>query len=141
MIYLDTSVAVALLVPEPRSAEARRWFLDLASPLVASDWLVTEFASALAMKARLGELKDAQAARIRALFEDFLGGLRVATIGRQTFREAARLVAARGYTLRAGDALHLASALEVGATAIATFDARLGAAARAVGLEPNPRLT
>ena len=141
MVYLDTSVAVALLVPEVRSAEARRWFLDLASPLVASDWLATEFASALAMKTRLGELKTSQAARVRELFEEFTGGLRLAPVGRQTFREAARLLSRQGLDLRAGDALHLASALEIGAVAMATFDARLGLAARALGLEPAPRLT
>ena len=136
MVYLDTSVAVALLVPEPRSADARRWFLGVESPLLASDWLVTEFASALGLKTRLGELKASQASRIRDLFEEFLAGLRVAPIGRQTFREAARLVARPALGLRAGDALHLASALESGAASIATFDSRLGAAAGALGLQP-----
>jgi predicted nucleic acid-binding protein len=42
MIYLDTSVVVALLTPEERSAQALDWFAESREPLISSDWLITE---------------------------------------------------------------------------------------------------
>jgi uncharacterized protein with PIN domain len=35
MIYLDTSVVVALLTPEERSAQALDWFADSREPLMS----------------------------------------------------------------------------------------------------------
>ena len=63
MIYLDTSVAVALLVPEPRTADVQAWFAGLAEATIGSDWLLAEFASAIAIKQRRSELSDANATR------------------------------------------------------------------------------
>jgi predicted nucleic acid-binding protein len=40
--------------------------------------------------------------------------------------------------LRAADALHLALAISARAASVASFDARLGAAARAIGLATYP---
>ena len=42
MIYLDTSVVVALLTPEERSAQALDWFGQSREPLISSDGLITE---------------------------------------------------------------------------------------------------
>jgi uncharacterized protein len=47
MIYLDTSVVVALLTPEERSAQALDWFAQSREPLISSEWLITETHSAL----------------------------------------------------------------------------------------------
>jgi uncharacterized protein len=47
MIYLDTSVVVALLTPEERSAQALDWFAQSREPLISSDWLITETHRAL----------------------------------------------------------------------------------------------
>ena len=64
-------------------------------------------------------------------FEAFCeSGLRLLTVSRQAFREGARLARQPGHGLRAGDALHLAIALEAGAKAIATLDTALAANAR-----------
>jgi len=52
MIYLDTSVVVALLTPEERSAQALDWFAQSRDPLISSDWLITETHSALGIKQR-----------------------------------------------------------------------------------------
>jgi predicted nucleic acid-binding protein len=52
MIYLDTSVVVALLTPEERSAQALDWFAESREPLISSDWLITETHSALGIKQR-----------------------------------------------------------------------------------------
>ena len=52
MIYLDTSVVVALLTPEERSAQALDWFGQSREPLISSDWLITETHSTLSIKQR-----------------------------------------------------------------------------------------
>ena len=52
MIYLDTSVVVALLTPEERSPQALNWFEQCSEPLFSSDWLITETHSALSLKQR-----------------------------------------------------------------------------------------
>jgi hypothetical protein len=42
MIYVDTSVVVALLTPEGRSPLALDWFAKFRDSLISSDWLITE---------------------------------------------------------------------------------------------------
>ena len=135
MVYFDTSAAVPLFVREPASAAVEAWFEACSDPLLSSDWIVTEFASALSIKERTGVLsaKDARAAWRG--FEAFCeSGLRLIAVSRQAFREAARLARQQSHGLRAGDALHLAVALEAGTKAIATFDATLAAYARRLKL-------
>lgn len=131
MIYFDTSAAVPLFVREPDSAAVDAWFETCSDPLLSSDWIVTEFASALSLKERSGMLgaRDARAAwrGFEALCES---GLRLIAVSRQAFKEGARLARQQSHGLRAGDALHLAVALEVGAKAIATLDTTLAANAR-----------
>ncbi len=131
MIYFDTSAAVPLFVREPASAAVDAWFETCSDPLLSSDWIVTEFASALSLKERSGMLgaKDARAAWRG--FESFCeSGLRLIAVSRQAFKEGARLARQQSHGLRAGDALHLAVALEVGVKAMATLDATLAANAR-----------
>ena len=131
MIYFDTSAAVPLFVREPASAAVDAWFETCSDPLLSSDWIVTEFASALSLKERSGMLgaKDARAAWRG--FEAFCeSGLRLIAVSRQAFKEGARLARQQSHGLRAGDALHLAVAREGGAKAMATLDATLVANAR-----------
>lgn len=135
MIYLDTSVAVPLFVQEAASEAVAAWFATCAEPVVAGDWVVTEFASALSMKERRGDL-DAETARtIWGEFENFSGtGLRLVPVSRQAYAVAANWVRDAESGLRAGDSLHLAVALEIGATHMATADANLAANAGRRGL-------
>ena len=58
MIYLDTSVVVALLTPEERSSSALDWFAQCRDPLISSDWLITETHSALSIKQRQHGLRS-----------------------------------------------------------------------------------
>lgn len=123
MIYLDTSAAVPLFVPEPASAAVDAWYEGCTEPLVSSDWIVTEFASALAMKERAGALAAKDARDAWREFEAFCdAGLRLMPLSREAYREAAALARQHGHGLRAGDALHLAAALEAGAKDLATLD-------------------
>jgi len=68
MIYLDTSVAVALLVPEPRTTDVKTWFAGLWEIPISGDWLLTEFDSAISIKVRSGELSEANAKAVRNEF-------------------------------------------------------------------------
>ena len=52
MIDLDTSVVVALLTLEERSAQALDWFAEAREPLISSDGLIAETHSALGIKQR-----------------------------------------------------------------------------------------
>jgi len=135
MVYLDTSVVVALLTVEPKTTAVAEWFRSLDEPPTSSDWLLTEFASALSIKARAGRLSDAQAKRVRKEFDALIsGGLRLVPVGRSAFQRAADLVSQHRYGLRSGDSLHLAFALESGAGELATLDATLARNAKRNGL-------
>ena len=131
MIYLDTSVAVSLLVPEPRTADVKMWFAGLAKIPVSSDWLLTEFDSAISIKMRSGELSEANAKAVRKEFEMLAAsGLRIVPVSRTAFRYAADLARQHTHRLRAGGALHLAVAREVDAKSIATLDSVMASNAK-----------
>jgi predicted nucleic acid-binding protein len=135
MPYVDTSVVVALLTLEPETAAVKKWFAALDEVPVAADWCVTEVASAFAIKVSTGQLTPTQAENARAAFHSFAqGGLRLVAVSRAAFREAADLASDRASGLRAGDALHLAVAREIGARSIATLDEAMGDNARRIGL-------
>jgi hypothetical protein len=57
MIYLATSVVVALLTPKERSVHALDWFGKSREPLISSQWLIVETHSALAFKLGSYEIK------------------------------------------------------------------------------------
>lgn len=59
--YVDTSVLVALCVNEPKSEDVSRWYSKCKDKLVSSVWCVTEFASALGIKQRTGQITTAEA--------------------------------------------------------------------------------
>ena len=135
MVYLDTSVVVALFIPEPSTARVSDWFERSTDTVVSSDWLLTEFASALAVKTRRGELSPRHA---KAAWDEFSSlaqsGVRLLPLDRDGFSQASELVRSARSPLRAGDALHLAVALQAGARTIATADSRLATGAEACGL-------
>ncbi|MCL2307868.1 MAG: type II toxin-antitoxin system VapC family toxin [Proteobacteria bacterium] len=135
MIYLDTSAAVPLFVHEASSVAVDAWYEGCVDVLVSSDWIVTEFASALTIKERTGALATRDARGVWREFEAFCGtGLRLLPLRREAFREAAALVRHHERGLRASDALHLAAALEAGAKSMATLDANQADNARRLKL-------
>jgi predicted nucleic acid-binding protein len=135
MIYLDTSIVVPMFVNEPSSDAVDAWLEACADTLVSSDWLITEFASAVSIKERNGELSNTKAIEVRQGFESFCAGLRLVPVSRAAFHDAARLAAQQEGGLRVGDALHLAVAREVGATSLATLDNKLADNAKQLALD------
>jgi predicted nucleic acid-binding protein len=138
MIYLDTSAVVPMFVPEPASNTVDAWYESCADSLVSSDWIVTEFASALSIKVRRGEIAEKQANAAWKNFTAFCrAGLRLVPVSRQGFEAAASMARDVASGLRAGDSLHLAMALEVGASGFATADGTLEKNAQVNGLAVN----
>lgn len=135
MIYLDTSAAIPLFVAEPASAAVDAWFESCDETLISSDWVLTEFASALSIKVRRGEIEQKQAQIAWKGFESFCqSGLRLVAVSRPAFLHAARQARKPRSGLRSGDSLHLSMALELGAVGMATADENLAKNARSMGL-------
>lgn len=127
--YLDTSVLVSALVQEVHTDRAQSWLADRKSDeLAISDWVISEFSSALSMKIRLKILSEedraASMAGFARLTESFLV---ILPIYSEHFRLAARFADRHELHLRAGDALHLAVASKAGFT-LCTLDQKLAAA-------------
>lgn len=131
MIYVDTSVIVALLTVEPKTQDVTAWYAGLHEAPTCAAWLLTEFSSALSIKLRAGQINEANAKRVRKEFAVLAeGGLRIVPVSRGAFGHAAEMVKLHDHGLRAGDALHLAVALELGASHMATLDGTLAANAK-----------
>lgn len=139
-LYLDASALVKLYVPEPGSDELNRLLLGRRD-VVVSDLAVTEIVSSLCRRRREGSLTTALVARVH---RTLLGHIEAGVYRRFELipaghREAERLlVSVATHPLRAADALHLALAVGAGAASLLTWDRRLGAAARAIGLGVFP---
>ncbi len=128
-------------MPEPGSAEFNQ-SVDRRNDLVVSDLGVTEVVSALARRVRQAEVTPEAARRVQhALVVGLDDGVyqRVELTPGVHHRQAEHFLSSLTETpLRAADALHLALATSARAASLASFDRRLSAAARAVGLATYP---
>lgn len=132
--YLDTSLLVSALTREAATGKAQAWLgsqpLD---SLYISDWVMTEFSSALSIKLRTGQISASHRAEAMALFNRHASrSFTTVPIGPEHFRLAARFADRHDLSLRAGDALHLAVASENGLRLI-SLDQKLVGAATALG--------
>ncbi len=132
---LDTSVVIAALTSETHTIAAQDWLeAHRTAALWISEWGLTECSAALSFKLRTGQLSaerqmSARAALTRMVNETVF---RVAVTSRQ-FQRAGELAARAESGLRAGDALHLATASDMGAIMV-TLDMGMARAAETLGI-------
>jgi predicted nucleic acid-binding protein len=136
MLYIDTSLLVAGLTNEAETERIQGWLGQQAEgDLAISDWVATEFSSALSIRLRAGHIEHAHRADALAMFarlcaDNFL----VVPVSRLQFRTAARLADQHQLSWRAGDALHLAVCADHGAI-LCTLDRPLSDAGSALGIK------
>ncbi len=137
MVYVDTSVLVALCVKEPMSPAVSQWYAACTEEMGSAAWCVTEFASALGIKQRTKQLSAEQGASAWQAFERLCAGdLQLLPVEPATFHRAAVLTLDASTGLRAGDALHLAAALDAKAKTMATLDDVLARNAKRMKIKP-----
>lgn len=137
MLYVDTSVLVALCTHEAKTADVVKWYAACTGELASAAWCVTEFASAMGLKERTGQLTQAQAQNAWLQFERVCANdLQLLPIESMTFHKAAILTMDAATGLRAGDALHLACALDAKAQGIVTLDTVMAKNAKRLKLKP-----
>lgn len=123
MFYVDTSAAAKLVLLERGSAALRRWLEAHGERLCSSDLLRIELQRAV----RRAAPEQMEQARM------VLSTIMLLRMSTETCERAARL---EPTSLRSLDALHLASAMDLGdeLEGIVTYDERLAEAAQANGI-------
>jgi uncharacterized protein len=133
-VYLDASVLVALFTNDALSKRADKYLKKSAPILIVSDFAAAEFASAIAGLVRMRELTRADAQIAFATFDSW-----TARVASRAETHASDVSAAAAHIrrldqpLRTPDALDIAVAERLGAE-LATFDEKMAATARALGL-------
>ena len=124
-LYLDTSALVKLVQTEAQSPALRRYLRRCAGDLRVTSGLA---------RVELVRAVSAGGPEARAHARRVLSRLHVLELGRDLLDDAAEL--APGSALRSLDAIHLASARQVGGDlrAVVTYDLRMAEAATALGL-------
>ncbi len=136
ILYLDTSVLVAALTKEAESARIQTWLAEqVPGTLAISEWVTTEFSSALSIKLRTRQMQVTHRAGVLAMFARLrVESLSALPISGEQFRTAAHFADQYTLNLRAGDALHLAICGAHGAT-LCTLDRRLSDAGAELGVK------
>ena len=134
MDYLDTSLIVAVLTNEVATGPTQAWLAGRpVQELYISEWVLTEVSSALSIKVRVGEISVDRRAMALGFFRQMAAeSFTILPLSSSHFHAAARLSDQHELVLRAGDALHLAVAVDAGAR-LCTLDKRLSEAGRKVG--------
>lgn len=123
-IYVDASALVKLAVEEPESSALRRFVESNRPRLATSELAIVELLRAVRVAA-------AGADGIRRARQE-LDAAELIDVDRNLLETAVSWTSAR---VRSLDAIHLASALRVGAREMLVYDRRLAEAAAAAGLE------
>lgn len=128
----DTSAFVKLVIPEPGAAVVHEVW-ETADHRAASLLLYAEARAAVARAVRHGRLTEFRTMITRVRFDDALARVQLLSATRPLVRLAGDL--AEAHALRGYDAVHLATAVTRGPTAVlVTGDRRLAEAAAEEGL-------
>lgn len=139
MLYVDTSVLVALCTHEAKTAATGDWYANCTEELISAAWCVTEFASALGIKQRTGQITAEQAQSAWRQFERIgANDLELLPVDTALFHHAALMTLDPTAGLRAGDALHLACAVQAKAKGMVSLDAVLMKNAKQFKIKPVP---
>lgn len=137
MVHVDTSALVALIVKEPGSAAVARWYAASKAERVSAAGCVPEFASALGIKQRTGQL-DAQ--QVQQAWERFgrlaANDLQLLPVTLEQYHRAAVVCLDAASAWRAGEALRLACAELAGAKGLATLDTVMARNAQRLKIKP-----
>lgn len=136
--YLDSSALLKLYLDDEADAGALRDIVDLPTSLVTSRLAYVEVRAGLASARRGGRLTTGSHDVAVGAFDDLWSQHDVIECNAALGSRAAEV--AEQYGLRAGDAIHLASALEMWdeAIVVVAWDERLRVAASAAGLAVFP---
>ena len=132
-MYLDASAVVKLVLPEAETAALQlavaRWSERLSSAIV-----VAEVERAVRRQVDLGKVAPRSARVLLERTRQVLDGLEVMDVDLPSLRRAGSQAPP---SLRTLDAIHLATALEIGAEieAVITYDRRLGEALETAGIK------
>lgn len=137
IVYFDSSAFVKLVVEEDGSELAAALW-DGCDAAVSSRLAYSEVCAALAAAGRDHRLDAADQRHAEAAWEEFWAAIRPVELTETITMHAGELASA--HALRGADAVHLASALAVGAsdTLLAVWDNRLRLGAEAVGIQVAP---
>jgi len=123
VIYLDTSLVVALFAPERDSGRVEAALAMVEESLCTSEWTRVEFTSAIGIKVRNRELSEALARRALAdYYQAFEPGVTVITPSRDDYIRASYYLQDLKSGLRSGDALHVAIAVNSRVARLLTLD-------------------
>jgi predicted nucleic acid-binding protein len=134
MRYIDTSVLIAFLLPEPGSELAERLMTSPGDALAFSSWTEVELLSALGIQVRRKLITRRGARKAVDAFANLVApNLVRLAVDDNDHRMAAHMLDGWRSSLRAGDALHLALVHEYQAE-LWTFDRAMSKAASYFGL-------
>ena len=124
MLYVDSSILVGLCTKETKSPAINKWYENTRDlQLISSTWMFTEFASALSIKERTGQITPKESKSAWKIFEAICNNdIELLPIDTKVFYSAGLLVLDSSSKLRSGYALHLAAAKFFKAKAIITLD-------------------
>lgn len=141
--YADTSFLFSLYVPQAHTARAAAYFTAIEEPLHLTSLNRFELVNAIQLAAFRKTIKAKQAqSALAAVEDDLVTGATVllacdwAAIHGRALQIALHQTGKGGY--RGFDILHVATALELGAKELLTFDAQQSQLAKAVGLNARP---
>jgi predicted nucleic acid-binding protein len=133
-VYLDTSVAVPLLLPDAFADRALRFLAGISADLIVSDFVATEFASVVGIRLRSKLLSAADARTVLTNLDVWIArSAQRVELDPLDIRSAEAMLRRLDLVLRAPDAINIAVAQRMGAD-LATFDRRMADNAGKLGI-------